>query len=628
MAFMMIGGATSANAAQANRTLNSGFDTDLSGWNIADVTSPSGVHTTYIDAEGNSNGAVIIKRDPGSNENGSGVSQNPALVAGATYTASFDIIELNGNASVTLQAVDVNGNPNRPAIQTFTTLGHKVVTFTMGDPGGYFQQVFLINDNGADTAVIDNFQVFGEVPVIASNAAPTVSSMPTQEDSHNQAITDVNLAQYFTDAEGDDLNFEAINLPIGLSIDPFTGVVTGTPTVSNGSKTVTIKAVDTVGGGEVSTTFNWNIVTQNTVLTEIGEDDDAKASDVTIAELNSIAPALTGVKAENEAAYQAYIAEVANTFSAPATPAEVQAMITAVNATVTAQNTSNTVLAEIGEDDDAKASDVTIAELNSIVPALTGVVTANEAAYQAYIADVANTFSAPATPAEVQAMVDSVNLTNSAHALIEAYANDNTQPAPGVQDYVDAGVTGVTAENLADVNAAIDAVTGADVDTIAKIQALVDGEVATDRWFREESNESSTTFTYGDEDTDLDVRSTVAVNAPLALTKKEELDIIRLTVSAETSQPAPAVIPDTSAGCDTQSYAAFVTLFKENGEIETGYYYADSACGGIADATVYDGERLQFVPGTSTRLEESTDKGGMVIIIDAQLKKATTFGER
>lgn len=58
---------------------------------------------------------------------------------------------------------------------------------------------------------------------------------------------------------------------------------------------------------------------------------------------------------------------------------------------------------------------------------------------------------------------------------IAAYADNNSNPAPTVQDYADAGVTGVSAGNLTDVNAAVDAVTKTGADSVAEVQALVDG---------------------------------------------------------------------------------------------------------------------------------------------------------
>ncbi len=87
-----------------------------------------------------------------------------------------------------------------------------------------------------------------------------------------------------------------------------------------------------------------------------------------------------------------------------------QALVTAVNATVTAAAASSSVLADIGTDaNTASTSDTTIAEFGAILPALTGFVDANLAAYQAYINDNPGSFSSPATQAEVQAMITAVN---------------------------------------------------------------------------------------------------------------------------------------------------------------------------------------------------------------------------
>jgi hypothetical protein len=149
-------------------------------------------------------------------------------------------------------------------------------------------------------------------------------------------------------------------------------------------------------------------------------------------------------------------------------------------------------------------------------------------------------------------------------------------------------------------------------------------------WYSE-TNINGTVYTYGDKKTPVQGRSTVAISSELIITREEvntESGDTKLNVSAPTGAPAPSVIPEAPAGCDTQSYNAFVTLFKNTGEVETGYSYSDPACNGLSDATVYDNRRLKFVPGTAVELEKSTNKGGMVIIIDAELKEATTFGEK
>ncbi|WP_167512870.1 hypothetical protein, partial [Aliivibrio finisterrensis] len=68
------------------------------------------------------------------------------------------------------------------------------------------------------------------------------------------------------------------------------------------------------------------------------------------------------------------------------------------------------------------------------------------------------------TVAAIQTLTDSVN-------VIQSYAADNTQPAPSVSGYADFGVTGVDANNLAEINAQIDSQS---LTSVASIQTLID----------------------------------------------------------------------------------------------------------------------------------------------------------
>ncbi len=69
---------------------------------------------------------------------------------------------------------------------------------------------------------------------------------------------------------------------------------------------------------------------------------------------------------------------------------------------------------------------------------------------------------------------DAKNPQNIAIDKIMAYAKDQTQPAPTVEDYADAGVEGVTAENLDEINALVASLTPEDVDSPEKIQDILD----------------------------------------------------------------------------------------------------------------------------------------------------------
>ena len=178
-----------------------------------------------------------------------------------------------------------------------------------------------------------------------------------------------------------------------------TYTLSGTPTGSG-----TLNAAIDIAGILACSANTTVISASDNILAQIGnEGDDPNVinSVVTVAQLNLITPALTGVTAGNETAYQNYIDANPNDFSSPATQQEVQDMIDAVNA-------SQTVLAQIGnegDDPDNVNSVVTVAELNTIIPALTGVNASYEAAYQNYIDANPNNFSSPATQPEVQAMI-------------------------------------------------------------------------------------------------------------------------------------------------------------------------------------------------------------------------------
>jgi uncharacterized delta-60 repeat protein len=82
-------------------------------------------------------------------------------------------------------------------------------------------------------------------------------------------------------------------------------------------------------------------ISNTTVLTQIGNEGDEPntvTATVTTAQLGQILPAITDLVAANQTAYQAYIDANPALFASPATAAEVQAMVTAVNAALSTDN--------------------------------------------------------------------------------------------------------------------------------------------------------------------------------------------------------------------------------------------------------------------------------------------------
>ena len=197
------------------------------------------------------------------------------------------------------------------------------------------------------------------------------------------------------------------------------------------------------------------------VLAQIGNEGDTPntvPSVVTVAQLGTISPALAGLVPANQAAYQAYIDANPGLFASPATQAEVQAMVNAVNAAAVIE----AILVQVGNEADAPntvPSVVTAAQLAS-VPGVTGVVPSNETAYQAYIDANPALFSAPATVAEVNAMIDAVNASQS--VLVQ------------VGNEADAPNTVPSVVTVAQINTISPAVTGAIVANEAAYQAYID----------------------------------------------------------------------------------------------------------------------------------------------------------
>jgi hypothetical protein len=111
---------------------------------------------------------------------------------------------------------------------------------------------YTVTINGLDEGVIQGTTTF--TWTVADTTPPVLTAPPTQNNNEGDTITPVTVSA--VDAEG---NFTATGLPLGLSIDPNTGVISGTIGLrAAGNYTVTVTASD---GSVVSqpVTFTWNV---------------------------------------------------------------------------------------------------------------------------------------------------------------------------------------------------------------------------------------------------------------------------------------------------------------------------------------------------------------------------------
>ncbi|MDF1762349.1 MAG: hypothetical protein P1U57_02970, partial [Oleibacter sp.] len=287
--------------------------------------------------------------------------------------------------------------------------------------GGYGNQDLI------DVGLINTFP--GNVPFYEEAIANTDPSPTTLEELQdivnavNDAVSASNLILVQIGEEADEANSVpsvvtvneiAIILPEIRGLVPaneaeYQNYIDANPSLFNEPATVSqVKSMVTA----VNTAVNAAVAASDLVLVQIGEEaDEANTvpSMVTVAQIAIIIPQISGLVAENQTEYQNYIDANPTLFDAPATAAQVQNMVNAVNAAVAV---SNSVLAQIGDEaDEANVvpSVVTVAKIATILPNITGLVLENEADYQTYIDANPTLFDDPATATQVQDMVTVVN---------------------------------------------------------------------------------------------------------------------------------------------------------------------------------------------------------------------------
>ena len=147
----------------------------------------------------------------------------PAAGDALTYSAT-----LPSGLSINAQTGVISGTP------TDSDFGNNPITVTATDAHGQ--------------AVSETFQL------AVGDSGPTATPIADQSANEGQAFS-LNVSSHFTaPAAGDALTFSA-TLPSGLSIDPHSGIISGTPTDSDfGNNPITVTATD-AHGKAVSETF-------------------------------------------------------------------------------------------------------------------------------------------------------------------------------------------------------------------------------------------------------------------------------------------------------------------------------------------------------------------------------------
>lgn len=186
-------------------------------------------------------------------------------VANVAPLASNDSVTTDEDTTVTIPVLANDVDPDGDELTvTSAVSGHGTVTINADGSLEYtpdanfngtdtIQYTISDGEGGSSTATVD-------VTVTPVNDAPTTTGVPNQNGDDGESVT-IPTAGSFADVDGDDLTFTATGLPPALTIDPDTGVISGTldsDTSVNGPYSVTVTATDP-SGESVSSTFIYSV---------------------------------------------------------------------------------------------------------------------------------------------------------------------------------------------------------------------------------------------------------------------------------------------------------------------------------------------------------------------------------
>jgi hypothetical protein len=188
------------------------------------------------------------------------------------------------SATVTANVGNVVGNPLANVIVHFSVTGSRIVSGSC-ITGANGQCAFSYSGpafNGSDSisGFLDTNNDGLKAPCEPSatvtntwtgNGPPTVADPGNQTNSEGEAVS---LAIIASDSDGNELTFTAIGLPAGLTINPSTGIISGTVDFSAGGSydddgnpiparaySVTVTVFD--GLGSSSRSFGWTVINVN-----------------------------------------------------------------------------------------------------------------------------------------------------------------------------------------------------------------------------------------------------------------------------------------------------------------------------------------------------------------------------
>ncbi len=236
------------------------------------INPATGVITGVIDRNAsqlgpNADGVYSVTVTASDGRGGTVSSTFTYTVTNPAPTAANDTASTAEDAPVTVNVLANDSDPDAdPLTVTSATSPNGTVVI---NPDGTLTFTPAANFNGPTTisyAISDGnggtSTATVTVNVTPVNDAPTVTPIAPQNNPDNDTVS-LPVAANFNDLDGNTLTFSAANLPAGLTINPTTGVISGTidrgaSQPNGGVYNVTVTASDGQGG-TVVTSFAWTV---------------------------------------------------------------------------------------------------------------------------------------------------------------------------------------------------------------------------------------------------------------------------------------------------------------------------------------------------------------------------------
>jgi beta-lactam-binding protein with PASTA domain len=180
------------------------------------------------------------------------ISQSPTGGTSVAAGSAVNLVVSSGPPPATVP--NVVGQTQSAATTAITGAGLVVGTVTQ-QPSSTVPAGRVISQSPTGGTSVAAGSAVNLVVSSGPNRAPTVTNPGNQQSLENMTISPLQIVA--SDPDGDTLSYAASSLPVGLSINPGTGVISGRPT-KPGKTDVTVVVTDSHGAtGQV--TFRWAI---------------------------------------------------------------------------------------------------------------------------------------------------------------------------------------------------------------------------------------------------------------------------------------------------------------------------------------------------------------------------------